>query len=366
MRLVLLPNDPTGDALCLHIGADGSLLERRLLRADAASAGPRLRARVVVPGTEVRALWRTLPSRRADQAMAAARLALEDHVAGDLAAMHVALDPAADPAMPRCVLATTHASMQGWLAQCERLGITPEALLPDYLLLPPPDHDEALHVVHWQGEVLARGRTQAFRVEATLLAVVADADAMHALDATTTAEAIFARHAVAASPDLLQGPYARRDGPRTRLRRRVRVLAALALLSPALVDGALALRHAVAAQLLQSKATAVLATHGAGGSDSPDPATAAAALLSRTTWPDALASRMDLLSQAISHAPGARLDALTLERAAPALAGVQHPDSATLDAIRTRLGDSGLDAVVVDTQALGDGLRSELSLEVRP
>lgn len=364
MDLVFLPDDPEGDATLLGLDGDGRVLARRVLHAQAGPSAAAIRARVVVPGTRVHALWRSLPARQHAHALAAARLALEDHVAGDLATLHVVVEAAGDPSVPRCILAVAHATLQAWLAQCDRLGVVPEAMVPDFMLLPPPDDGDALRVAAWQGDMLVRGHARAFRIEPALLEVVADAQALRPVEPDIPVETLFARHAASAAPDLLQGAYARRDGRQARRRRRLLLLAALVLASPALVDGGVALRHAVAAHSLQSRAEAILASRHPEWVAGTDPASAATALVSGAIWPDMQAWLLDKLAEAVSAVPGSRLDALSLARGGPAQVGVQHRDAATLDALRVHLADQGLDVRVLDTQPLGDGWRSELSIEV--
>jgi general secretion pathway protein L len=365
MRLLLLPDDDAGDAEELLLDGEGAIRARRTVRAGEPAASPPVPATVVVPGTLVRALWLVLPSRQPAQALAAARLALEDHVAGDPATMHLAIAQPADPAQPRMVLVVPHVAMQAWHAQCARFGIVADAMLPDYLLLRSPD-DDGVHVAHWRGQLLVRGAALAFRAEAGLAGAIAGDRPRRAIDGDVPTEAVFARQAAQAAPDLLQGPYARRDRRAARRRRRLLLWAALALASPALVDGGIALRHALSAQWLHARAERLLAVQdpqwaARGG----DVAGAALALVSRTTWPDTLAAHLDRLAMAVAQSPGTSLDALTLERDGRVQAGLRHGDAASLDAVRSRLGDAGLDAVVLDTQPLGDAWRSELSVEVR-
>lgn len=366
-RLLLLPGTTDAAAIELTVADDGRILARSELRAPAPMpASPAQGGHlVVVPGTAVRAVWLTLPSRHPAQVLAAARLALEDHISGDAASMHVAIDHAADPAVPRCVLVVAHDAMQDWLAHCAALGIRVDALLPDYLLLPPPD-DDAVHVAHWRGQALVRGQRLAFSAEQTLAETVAGTAPQRHLGEGDAVERIFAQRAALAAPDLVQGPYAQSNPGEASRRRRLTVLAILALLSPALVSGGVALRHAIAAKVLQSRATQLVAEHHPRQSRGAEPRAAVEALVSQATWPDTLAHRAGTLFAAIAQSPGTFLDNLTIERNQALQAGVQHRDAAALDAIRMQLGDAGLDAVVLDTQPVGQQWRSEISVEARP
>lgn len=369
MRLLLLPDAADATAIELTIDGDGGIVARRELPAAApvpAPASPSEDAHlVIVPGTSVRALWLALPSRQPAQVEAAVRLALEDHVAGDPAQMHLAIDHAADPASPRCVLVVAHARMQAWLARCAALGIRVGTLLPDYLLLPQADED-TVHVAEWMGDTLVRGRRLAFSAEPALARTIIGERPQRQLGEGGAVEALFARAGAAgASPDLLQGAYARRDASPASRRRRLAVLAILALLSPALVSGAIALRHAAAAKMLQSQATELVAARQPHSRPASDPSTAIATLVSRATWPEILAQRVGVLFAAVADSPGTSLDSLSIERGGTLQAGMRHRDAAALDAIRTRIGDAGLDAVVLDSQPVGQQLRSELSVEER-
>src|SRR5690606_27562989 len=246
-RLTLLARAPAQPSTCLRIDPSGRILARQPLlpgQAPPPPPGESVREVVAVPGESVRLLWLELPARHPAQALAAARLQLEDHVAGAVEGLHVAIAPAA--AGPRLLGAVEDATLRGWLQRCAQLGISPHAVVPDCLLL--PEADDGTLLAAPAGDMLAvRGPRLAFTAEPGLARAIAGARPLRMLE-PGEAEARFAAAAAGEPPlDLLQYGHARRDPRARRRRRRLAVLAALALCSPVLVDGALALRYALGA-----------------------------------------------------------------------------------------------------------------------
>lgn len=80
----------------------------------------------------------TLPARGDDQARAAAGFAIEDDLAQAIDDMHVAVGPA-DSDQMRTVIAVHAAALDGVLKQCRALGLAPDLITSETLLLGPAD-----------------------------------------------------------------------------------------------------------------------------------------------------------------------------------------------------------------------------------
>ena len=198
---------------------------------------------LIVPGEDVVIHWIELPSLAPAQAIAAARL-----MAGEVAAaagerLHVALGEAGGTA--RAMALVSPERMAAWLHQAQALGLDPDAVLPEPLLLLPPDEG----VVRWarDGLHLLRGATVALAAEPALSALVTD-EAIVAID-DAAVEAGLGAALAAPALDLRQGVFARRRRWRTdwALVRRLAVLGGFILLAILAVQIALIVKYSLAA-----------------------------------------------------------------------------------------------------------------------
>ncbi len=357
--LVLLhPSDAPPSAL--RLGADGGILARDSLAAETAAPRP-ARTVVAVPGSEVRVFRLELPARNPVQAGAAARLLLQDRIASPVDDLHLALADSGEPGI-KLVAAVSRQTMAQWLARCAALGLEPDALVPDHLLLPPPE-DGGVRVAALHGRVLVRGQDLAISAEPELAAMAVDGELPPAM-APAAAEAMFARQAVAPPLDLLQGSFARNRGKGARTHgRRPWILAALLLLSPVLLLAADALRHSIGAQMLDARAEAAARAALHGAADAADPVGELRRQYEARTLPAVLSDRAGMLLAEMSAAPELRLDSLEFDPARGLEAGILHPDAATLDALAARLQAQGLMLTVLDSQPAGQRLRSQARIE---
>lgn len=365
IRLILLPRDLALPVPCLGLDAQGRILVRRFLDpAQPSVSGPGVRDIVVVPGEAVRALWLDLPARNPLQALAAARILLQDRIAGDGGELHIAIGPTTETA-PRLVAVTGEAQMREWLQRCTGLGIVADALLPDHLLVAAPEDGSVRAMVH-DGRWLVRGPQLAFAAEQELARYIIGERPHLTIDDPTEVEAHLAA-AIMDAPDeqldLLQYAHARRgDATPPRRRRRIAMLATLCLLSPLLLLGAQTLRHALAASWLEHRADALAAAQWpqAAGAD------ASAALHAhhrQLAAPVLLAVQASALFQAMDRLPDMRLDSLEYDPAGGLRAGLLHADEAALEDLRQHLATVSLDLWSLDSQAVDGGLRTQVVLE---
>ncbi|WP_394004705.1 type II secretion system protein GspL [Luteimonas sp. WGS1318] len=358
IRLLQLGADPSRAATCLSIDTGGHVVARRHCDpAHPLPAEPGMRDILVVPAEALRLHWFDLPARSAAQAVAAARLMLQDHVAQPGTDLHVAVgDP--ETGDPQRLLGVVDAAlMRDWLQQAAQLGLRPAAVVPDCLLLDAPT-DDGVQVCERDGLLLARGRKLAVAAEPDLLQRLIGARPVQRLD-DGARDARFAANALAAPAlDLLQGPYARRDEAQPRRRRRLRWLAALALLSPLLLVGAQALYHGLAARSLETRADALAAQYrpqltGAG----------LGTYYRQRLAPDMLATHSAALFEALRAVPGARLDSYEFTLDTGVRAGLVHGSEQDLELVRHSLADRGLALVPLDSQPVETGLRSLVAVE---
>ena len=365
-RLLLLPTDPEADATWLELEPPGRITRRATLP-PGERAPPHHgdgRTWTVVPAAGLGLLWTALPARQQAQALAAARLLLDDHVAAPVESLHVAVSPYAGTA-PRLVAWTDPSSMQRWLARSAAHGVEPDALVPDVLLLSPDEGaTDRRRVVEHDGRWLVRGDAMAFSAEPMLAMQVLDDPAVHAEASDPFLDACARSAGLQAPPlDLLQGAFA----PRVRRGssdgwRRAAVLAGMLVLSPWVLLAADAIRHEVAARRLQAQAHDV-AARAAPGIDAGNPLDATAARLSRLRTVDALARDADALFDALDAVPAAHLDGLRYSTADGLRAQVVHPREADLDTVAAALAERGLPLQRTGRQPVGDAVRSDITLE---
>ena len=360
LRLVLLAADPSAASPSLLLDAEGRILERRML-STTAKAPPGPRSVVAVPGERVRTLRLDLPLRNPAQARAAALLQLEGDLA-DEQEPHLALgELQADGTRLACVASA--AQMRAWRAQAEALGIVPDILLPDHLLLPAAA-DAPICVAALDERWLARGPALAFSAEPAL-AEAALAGHPHATPVSGDAALrLLAAGALRPPLDLQQFAFAPRrdDDADARQARRLRWLLAALLASPLLLVAAEALRYEVSARLLRQRTQALAAEVADPQRARSEPLAATEAQLDRLRGIGGFNGLATTLLRAVQAQPGVRIERMDyIDGRLQAL--LAHPDAgaakAVLDAVRAPAGAARLEAA----EAGGDGPRSLIVLE---
>lgn len=212
---------------------------------------------VIVPGTAVTAHLLALPVRDTRRAAAAATFLLEDELAIDTAAVHIALG--SDTGDRRLVAVVDHAAMASWLGRIASLGLAADLLVPDFLALPMGAR------VCREGLVSVRTPEGGFSAEEALLPwLTDDAVAPPLKPAATPAFLHDIYISLSAGPvlDLRQGRYRPRRDWRAAVRpyRRAGALAAsLAVLALA-AQGIEGLRFNARAEAVAARAEAVFRT----------------------------------------------------------------------------------------------------------
>ncbi|MBB6572749.1 type II secretion system protein GspL [Xanthomonas arboricola] len=355
--LLLLPADATAHAIAVRVDAHGQVLSQRVASAP---YEPSARTVLVVPGVDVHLRWLSLPGRSIAQSVAAARLQLAEHLAVETPALHVVIADRSEADGTRLVGAVDGATMQQWLARAAQLGVVPDAVVPDCLLLE-PGADAAVAVVDWDGRWLIRGAGLACSLEpeAARMLLGERAPAQPPEHDTAHTLARLAQGATRAPINLLQHAFAARPAAaRTVTTRRLAALAALVLLSPLVLLLAQTLRYEIGARLLQSRAAAQLGVR--------DAAAVPAALQARRhtgAAADRLAMQLGDLFAAVDAMPAAELDQIDYHATQPLRGTLLHADGASLQQLSTRLAGQGWQLQPGSSQGEDDRLRTPFVLE---
>ncbi|MBB5736266.1 general secretion pathway protein L [Xanthomonas arboricola] len=354
--LLLLPADATAHAIAVRVDAHGQVLSQR---AASAPYEPSTRTVLVVPGVDVHLRWLSLPGRSIAQSVAAARLQLAEHLAVETPALHVVIAERSEADGTRLVAAVDSAVLQQWLARATQLGVVPDAVVPDCLLLEPAT-DAAAAVMDWDGRWLIRGAGLACSLEPEAARMLLGERVPAQPPAHATAHiACLAQGAMRVPINLLQHAFAARPAAaQTITARRLAVLAALVLLSPLVLLLAQTLRYEIGARMLQSRAAAQLGVR--------DAAAVPAALQARRhtgAAADRLAVQLGPLFAAVDAMPAAELDQIDYHATQPLRGTLLHADGASLQKLSTRLAGQGWQLQPGSSQGEDDRLRTSFVLE---
>ncbi|KGK56398.1 general secretion pathway protein L [Xanthomonas arboricola] len=358
--LLLLPADAAADPIAVRVDGQGLVVAQHTPSALHERSAHTL---LVVPGSAVHLRWMTLPGRSVAQSVAAARLQLAEHLATDAQAVHVAIAEQAEPDGTRLVAAVDAAVMHQWLQRAASVGVVPDAVVPDCLLLDSADADQALTVVEWDGRWLLRGPRLACSLEPSLaqLLLAAQPRAATLPPGADPHRAIaqFARHAATAPLDLRQHAFAIRPQARSGFSlRMLAALLALLVVSPLLLLLAQTLRYEIGARVLQARAAAQLGVR--------DAAAVPAALQARRqagTAADRLAVQLGALFAAVDTLPAAELDQLDYRATQPLRATLLHTDATDLQQLSARLAEAGWHVDPGGSQVDDDRMRTPFALE---
>jgi len=206
--------------------AEGAVAERGTELEPVQAPGQSGAVAAIVPGDEVAIHWLELPGGLAPaQAVAAARLMALEVSAQPIGEMHVAIGPEAEGSALRCVALAPLLTMTEWIGRLQALGLDPDLIVPEPLLLPVPEEGFVRYALG--GASLYRGPTEAFAIEPHLAEIALAGRAAETVDDAAFEAGLAA--AVGRLPvNLRQGAFAKRrrwviDW------RRVRRLAQLAL-----------------------------------------------------------------------------------------------------------------------------------------
>ncbi|WP_299328431.1 type II secretion system protein GspL [Parasphingopyxis sp.] len=234
--------------------ADGRTLVRRsglddVPAADEDSDEPE-RVALVVPGSEVALHWAEIPATLAPaQARAAARIMADEVSAEPLEAQHIAAGPA-DEDDERCLAIVSRERMTAWLAEAEVLGLDPDLVIPEPLLIAPPE--AGVRTLRQAGMDVVRGPKRAFAAEPDIAALLIGDEAIEPITAEDVERDLGST--LSEPPlNLRQGDYAkrRRWTIDAGFIRRVALLAATILLVTLLIQLTMIARYSFGADALE-------------------------------------------------------------------------------------------------------------------
>jgi general secretion pathway protein L len=308
---------------------------------------PWVRIVMAVPGTDVTLRWLELGEGLAPvQAAAAARLQLAEETADPLGDMHAAAGRPERGMTPIALVPAVR--MAAWIESARTLALEPDVVLPTPLLLMPPG--EGL-VRYAGGEVPDyRGSAQAFSVEDALAAMIVRDAAVAEVDEATR-EAGLAQVLAAPPINLRQGAFQRRrewaiDWVRVR---RMSVYAALLLLVSVAIQLVIITRTTFAADRYAAEARELRQATGPSGARG-------AAVQAR------YAPLAGALFGAVRDTPGVELSQMVYQPDGTLRASVLADSSATVDALRTRIGQSGLQAQGDMPTVIGGRTASQITI----
>jgi general secretion pathway protein L len=366
-RLIFAPHDPAGAPTYLLLNDAGEPTSRGEQRVQAGPQASDTDVVLVVPGTDVVARWLHLPTRSDAQARAAAAMLLENDTALTDEPLHLALGPL-EPDGHRLVAAVAESRMQVWLGLARAHGLTPSRVIADHLLLLAPADDTCICVV--RGETLAvRGPRIAFAAERELAERVLGQPAARPLEGEA-AERMLASGVADPALDLLQGRFARAgaEPPSRRALLRAAGLAAVLLLTPAVLDAARATRLNIAAERLEQESARRVASVLPKGAALNDPAAQAQAALQRAELAAGggaagLAAR---LFAAVSEIHAVQVEGVMAAADEALRVTISHTNYSDVDRLRAALTPAGVDVREEATREEGDRIVSDLILGARP
>lgn len=355
-RIVIIPPAASMPAPFLTFDAGGRVLQRGSLLLEDPATTPDVRTVAVAPGADVLVRWLDLPVGGAAQVRAAARWALRDDLAGDPERTVVTVAPASqggDPNAPRLVAAVSAGLLEAWVDYLAALGVRPVAVVPDCLVLPPPE-DEGLSAATFGGDVGLRGARFAATVQPDLVEAVAAGRALDFVDDPERMDRLWAAAAAAPAVDLLGGIERKREERRGGWRLAAGLAAALAL-SPLILTVAAGARDQMAADRAERRSLALIAEALPDAARAADPVEETRRRLAVAPPPGGLAVAAAALFAAVEQVEGAELDSLSADPGAGVRATLSYPAFSDLEVIRTALAGSGLS--LSDSSTVEDGGR---------
>jgi general secretion pathway protein L len=296
---------------------------------------------LVVPGSDVALHWAEIPAGLAPvQAMAAARIMASEVSAGLPEASHIAIGRA-DENGQRCLGIVARAKMNAWLAEAAALGIDPDGIIPEPLLLVPPE--TGVRVFRRAGLDNVRGRNRAFAAEPEIAALLLGDEANEALSVEDFERDIGS--VLADAPlNLRQGDYAKRRQwklDKTYIRR-VALLAAAILLVTLLIQLTMIARYSFAADALEREAVDRARDAIPGAVEIANPEAQLRARLAELGGGPGYGEQAGAVFTAIRDTAGVELQAMSYDANNSLQLTAAAPGQAELDALQQRMMAAGL------------------------
>ncbi len=350
-RLVVLSPASEQPSSYLIVDGAGQITGRGVLAAHAPVPFFRGRTVLIVPGADVVTRWLDLEDEPAARVAEAAALLLKDQIGAPRNSIHLALgEPEDDSARPVSVI--DRLLMQEFIDRAAELGVSPEIVIPDHLMLSPPD--DGVLAVTLGSLVAVRGHRLAFSAEDELASLLIGARRRTTIERMPEIEQLFAAASARIPMNLLQEEFV--AGGRRRAwggYRRAAMLAAVAALSPLAIWAAEIARNEVSARALETRAEANARTV-VGDSGSADPISELRGRLTGLRANDGFIQTIAALFDAVSRTQGVELEGLSYLQEGVIRATLVHTASSDVSALRDALEQSGI-AVDEDVAEQRDG-----------
>lgn len=356
IRLLILPDQPDRPLTLLE--ADGLGSSRREVAADERLDGPFV---LVAPGEAVVCRWMELPVGSPAQARSAAAFRLEDEVALGVEELHIAVGER-DAAGRTLVAWTAREILRAWLDRALAHGVAPQAVTPDYLLLPADETGQV--VIAPFGERLAfRGPGLAFTGEPDLGARIAG-EQEHRYIPADALDPWLAAGARAPAVNLLQGQFAvgqETAGPGLK---RLVWLAAAVILSPLVLLGARMAHDGLLARSLERQAATLAVSRFPQAARYEDAAAYALSRLNqrRASFGQLAAGYLTV----VRGQSGVTLDTLVYGRDGALRSTVAYANYSDMDQLRAAARKAGLELVEQSTVTEGARITSDLVVRSAP
>lgn len=340
-RLVLL--SPASEQPSSHLIVDGAgqIVGRGVLAAHAPVSSFKGRTTLVVPGAEVVTRWLDLDDGPPARVAEAVAVLLKDEIGAPRESIHLALgEPEDDGTRPLSVV--DRALMQEFLDRAAELGVSPNVVIPDHLMLSPPDN--GVLAVTLGGIVAVRGNRIAFSAEQELASMLIGARHRRSIERMSEIEQLFAASSGHIPVNLLQQDFAFGGQGRAKWKgyRRTAALAAIAALSPLAIWAAEIARNEISARGLESRAEAGARTI-IGSVGSADPIRELRGRLAELRANDGFMQTTAALFEAVSRTKGVELETLSYLQEGVFRATLIHAASDDVSALRQVLEQSGID-----------------------
>lgn len=317
---------------------------------------------LIVPGVDVLLHWVDLPSLAPAQALAAARLLAADVSATPVDRLHVVLG-GASAGSARCMAVADAEVVARWIGAAQALGLDPDHILPEPLLILPPEEGAR----RWEkgGLHLVRGGRIALAAEPALAALAVEGVA-EAIDGDDVERGL--GEALAAMPvDLRQGSFTKRrrwrvDGA---LVRRLAMIAGGILVATLLIQAVLILRYNLDAERLDREAEAVALRALPRGGHLANPSAQLAERLAELRGGGlGFSATAGLFIGAVRDTPNIEVGSLAFDRAGSLRATVLASNAADLGALERRIEGRGL--AVDSGEVRSGGGRQIMEMVVTP
>lgn len=360
IRLLMLPSEPYARPELLE--ANGAAVSRRVLEPGESLAedGP---VALIVPGAEAVARWMDLPVGSPAQARSAAAFRVEDEVALGGADLHIAVG-AADSLGRTLVVWAARERLQAWLDVALSHGVTPQAVIPDYLLL--PEGEEGQPVVAPFGQhVAVREPGRAFNADPELAALLIG-ERPHLYISADDLDPWLLAGARAPLINLLQGRFATRDGAARRDLKRPALLAAAVLISPLVLLAAQIIHDNMSASRMEKQAAILAVSLVPQASRYEDAGGYALSRLRTTQGGRGFGELSASYLTVIQSAPGVTLDTLVYGDEGAIRSAISYANYSDVDQLRNAAKRVGLELTEQSTVSEAGRISSDLLVRSKP